>query len=129
MVESAQSKAPPVTFDPQNSQNPSRLTDRGAPQLGQERVQVPEPLEAGDLFADLGVVLHGAGAERIEAVVHTNVTPGELGEMPDDVNLGEFAQTQIGGAPVLDGNLAGGGNIVARQVYAATSGDRFVENY
>ena len=65
---------------------------------GLERVDVGEAGQSRNLLVDLRVVLHGAGAERVEAVVHAVRLPGELGVVATEVDLGELGQTWCRGA-------------------------------
>ena len=96
--------------------------------VGRHGVTVGEAGQPRDLLVEPGVVLHGAGAERIDAVVHAVVPLGEAREVADDFHLAQLGQgreaaaLQVGGAGV-----AGGGNIGLRQVHAPLAGDRALE--
>ena len=58
--------------------------------LGRERVRRREAGQARDLLVDPRVVLHRAGAERIEARVDREVQLREAREVADDVDLGDL---------------------------------------
>ena len=58
--------------------------------LGLVGVGFGEAFEARDGLVDAGVVLHGAGAERIHAEVDGVVPGGEAREVADDLDLGEL---------------------------------------
>ncbi len=49
-----------------------------------------DAFEARDELVDAGVVLHGAGAERIHAEVDGEVPRGEAGEVADDFDLADL---------------------------------------
>ena len=59
---------------------------------GRERVGVGESGQGGHLLVDLGVVLHRAGAEGIEADVDAVVLLGEAGEVADDFDFGDLGK-------------------------------------
>ena len=48
--------------------------------------------QGGRILQHLGVVLHGAGAERIEVGVHRKIAAGQVGEMPHQIEFGNFGQ-------------------------------------
>ena len=56
------------------------------------RVQVAEAGQRDDALVDARVVLHRAGAERVEARVDPEVARRELGEVADELGLGELGQ-------------------------------------
>ena len=56
------------------------------------RVQRREAGERGDALVDPRVVLHRAGAERVEAGVDAEVAVGEVREVADDLVLGQLGQ-------------------------------------
>ena len=56
------------------------------------RVEAREPGQPGDELVDPRVVLHRAGAERVEARVDTEVPVGEVREVAHDLVLGELGQ-------------------------------------
>ena len=61
--------------------------------FGRQRVHIGKSFERSDLFVELGVVLHRAGAERIKAVVHAESHTRKRRIMPYERNfrkLGEF---------------------------------------
>ena len=60
-----------------------------------ERVQPGEAGQAGGLLVDLGVVLHRAGAERVDARVDAVVQLRQAGEVADHIHLGQFGQRQV----------------------------------
>ena len=55
-------------------------------------MQVPEAGKHREPLVDARVVLHRAGAERIEARVDAEVARRELREVPDDLGLGELGE-------------------------------------
>ena len=55
-----------------------------------QRMQVGHAGQGGQPLVPLGVVLHRAGAKRIEIRVDGHVALGEIDEMTDKVNLGHF---------------------------------------
>ena len=61
---------------------------------GLERVDVGEAGQSRDLLVDLRVVLHGAGAERVEAVVHAVRLLGELAVVAAEVDFGELGKAR-----------------------------------
>ena len=58
------------------------------------RVQVAEPRERGSALVDARVVLHRAGAERVEARVDPEGAVGERREVPHDLRLGELGKAR-----------------------------------
>ena len=50
-----------------------------------EGMERAETGQTGDILIDLGVVLHGAGAERVETAVDAVVEAAEVGEMAHDL--------------------------------------------
>ncbi len=79
-----------------------------------ERVEVGEAGKPRDHLVDARVVLHRAGAERIEARVDAEVPRRQLGEVPHEVGLGDLGQARRLGTPQLVGDL-GHGEIDLRQ--------------
>ncbi len=75
-----------------------------------QRVQVGEAGQARQRLARLRVVLHGAGAERVEAGVDAVVPGGEVGEVADHLQLGQLRHA---GQPVLAQERRGQGGIDA----------------
>ena len=63
---------------------------------GLQRVQAGEERMGSDLFVDLGIVLHGAGAQRIEAGIHTEVHLAQVGIVAHNVHLAHFRKVQRG---------------------------------
>ena len=59
---------------------------------GLERMGEGKTGQAGHVFVDLGVVLHGAGTQRIEAAIHAVVVFGKVRKMAHHVGLGQFGQ-------------------------------------
>ena len=51
-----------------------------------------KPGKPGHLLVDLGIVLHRARAQRIEALVHAVVQLGQPHEMPHEVDLAHLGQ-------------------------------------
>ena len=58
------------------------------------RVQVGEPGQRDHALVDARVVLHRAGAERVEAGVDPEVPIGEIREVADDLVLGQLGQAR-----------------------------------
>ena len=54
------------------------------------RMRLGQTAQARDRFIHTRVVLHGARAERIHAVVHRVVPCGQAGEVADDFDLAYF---------------------------------------
>ena len=66
-----------------------------------------DSIEAGDDLIDPRIVLHGAGAERVHAVIDRVIPGGEAGEVADDFDLADFRQR--GGFGAQCGAEFGGG--------------------
>ena len=62
---------------------------------GLERMRDQETRQAAGVLVDLRVVLHRAGAERIEAAVHRVVEFAEVHVVAHNVHFGEFGQGQV----------------------------------
>ena len=71
------------------------------------RVEVAEPRQRREPLVDPRVVLHRAGAERVEAGVDPEVPRRELGEVAHQVRLGELGQARRLGARELGRDLGG----------------------
>jgi hypothetical protein len=69
------------------------------------RVKISETRQAREPFVDAGVVLHRAGAERIEARVDAEVPRGELREVPDELELWHLREAWRRLAAELVGDL------------------------
>ena len=61
-----------------------------------ERMSVGEAREAGDRLVLLGIVFHGAGAERIEAAVDAEIALRQREVMAHHLELGELRQSAVG---------------------------------
>src|SRR4029079_10774383 len=72
------------------------------------RVEVAEAGQRGESLVDPRVVLHRAGAERVEAGVDPEVARRELGEVAHQVRLGELGQARWLGAGELGRDLGCG---------------------
>ena len=48
-----------------------------------------------DAFADLVIVFHRAGTERIKVCIHTKVPPGQFGKMPHHIQLTQLRQFSV----------------------------------
>ena len=70
-----------------------------------ERMQVAEPGQRDDALVHSRVVLHRAGAERVEAGVDAERPVGERGEVADDLRLGELREARRVGAAQSSGEL------------------------
>ena len=60
-----------------------------------QRMCVEEARQAAGVFVDLRVVFHGAGTQRIEAIVHAVVEFAESRVVADNVHFGEFGQGKL----------------------------------
>ncbi len=83
-----------------------------ADKLGQHRVQPRKARQGGGGLGELGVVLHGAGAEGIEIPVHAEVAAGQLREVADHVQFAQLRQAgrrraQQAGGEHVRGRAAG----------------------
>ena len=74
------------------------------------RVDVGQPGQGGDGVAHLGVVLHGARAERVGAEVDGELAVAEPGEVADEVALGDLGQRRRRGAAVAAGTSSSSGD-------------------
>ncbi len=77
-------------------------------------------VEARDDLVDARIVLHGAGAERIHAVIDGVVPGGKAGEVADDFNFADFRERSGRGAQ-SGAEFGGGDRLRARR---AGAGDR-----
>ncbi len=68
-------------------------------------METGEPRERREPLVDPRVVLHRAGAERVEARVHAEVAGRELGEVADELELRHLGQARRLGAAELFRNL------------------------
>ena len=84
------------------------------------RVQRREAGERGDALVDARVVLHRAGAERVEAGVDAEVAVGEVREVADDLVLGQLRQPRRLLARERGGHL-GHGQAVVREATGAAA--------
>ena len=82
-------------------QPPHQLERALRPVLLLQRVQPGEPRERGEPLVDARVVLHRAGAERIEAGVDAEVAGRELGEVAHELELRHLGQARRLGAAEL----------------------------
>ncbi len=84
-------------------------------------VQVGEAGKPRETLVDARVVLHRAGAERIEARVDPEVAVGEVREVTDDLVLGDLGQARrlLAGER---GRHLGDGEVVGRHAAGATAG-------
>jgi hypothetical protein len=67
--------------------------DPWARELGLVGVGLGQALDAGDVLVDPGVVLHGAGAERVHAVIDGVVPGGEAREVADDLDFADLGSS------------------------------------
>jgi hypothetical protein len=70
-------------------------------------VEVAEAGQGGEALVDPWVVLHRAGAERVEAGVDPEVPRRELREVPQQVRFGELGQAWRLGSGELGRDLGG----------------------
>ena len=61
--------------------------------IGKQRVGLGEPIQARDFLVDLGVVLHGAGPQRVEPFVIGIVELRKAREVAHHFALGKFGKT------------------------------------
>ncbi len=62
------------------------------PQLRQQGVQMRKAGITCNSFADLRIVFHRAGAERIEIGIHAEIHPAKRSKMPHDIKLTQLRQ-------------------------------------
>ena len=62
---------------------------------GLEGMKLPETGQGSHVLVELRVVLHRAGAERVEAGIHREVERGETGEVAHHVQFAYFGQVQL----------------------------------
>ena len=72
------------------------------------RMDVCEAWEAGHVFVYLRVVLHRAGAERVEAGVDAVVQPAQAKEVADDFVLRHFGEGEVAAEETLIGEIRDG---------------------
>src|SRR5262245_29243281 len=85
-----------------------------------------------DLLVDLGIIFHGAGAERIDAAVDTEIALGQRKIVPHHLKLRHFRQaailTQLGGWKLRHRHVglwhvnampAGNAQLIERRSYAS----------
>ena len=75
-------------------QLPQQLERALGQRVRRQRVELREAGQAGGPLVDLGVVLHRARAQRVEAAVHRVVEVREVDEVADDLGLVELRQRQ-----------------------------------
>ena len=88
---------------------------------------VAKPGQARDRLVDLRVVLHRAGAERVEPESTREVPAREPREVADDVELGDLGQRRAArraGAPPESATRVGSGHVERRQRVAAAGPGR-----
>ena len=68
------------------------LADTGDGGVGHQRMEGGEAGHGGHLLVDLGIVLHRAGAERIEARIHAEVHLGEVVVVADHLGLADLGK-------------------------------------
>ena len=95
-------------------QAPHELERALRPVLLLKRMEVAEARERDHALVDPRVVLHRAGAERVEAGVHAEGPVGQSSEMADDLRLGELGKARRLAAAELLGHL-GRWEVVARE--------------
>ncbi len=92
-----------------------------------ERVEIAEPGQRGQPFIHARVVLHRARAERVEAGVNAEVARRELGEVTEQVRLGDLRKARRRRPPQLTRNL-GHGQIQARRSTCSAAGTGLLED-
>jgi hypothetical protein len=89
-------------------QPPLELERSLGPLLLLQWMQVAEARQRCDPLVHPGVVLHRAGAERIETAVDAERAHGELREMTEELRLGHLGQARRRSPAQLVGNLRNG---------------------
>ena len=84
-------------------------------------MEVAEARQVDDPLVHSRVVLHRAGAKRIEARVDAEVAVGQAREVPDELRLRDLGEPRRPPAGELLGDV-GGRQPVARQLAGATAG-------
>ena len=108
-------------------QPPHQLERALRPVVLLQRVETGEARERREPLVDARVVLHRAGAERVEARVHAEVAGRELGEMADELELGHLRQARRLAAAELLRELGGRRQVlVTRQRRRAPAGLRLL---
>ena len=92
-----------------------------------KRVQVAKARQAHDALVDPRVVLHGAGAERVEAGVDAERAVGERGEVAHELRLGDLGEARRRAPAQLLGDVDLR-QVVARQRARAAAGPRTFED-
>src|SRR6266404_1337597 len=90
-----------------------------------------DAVEPGNEFIDARVVLHRAGAERIDAQIDSVVPGRKTREVAKHFNLADFGKPFDAGAAVICAERLGGiggGHIERRQFERALSGRRLLED-
>ena len=82
--------------------------------------------QIGDAVVDLGVVLHGARAERVEALVDGEVAPRGVGEVAHYLRLRQLRQRQRV-AQQRGRERRGARHVEGRKLHPPTTGDRLLE--
>jgi len=101
---------------------------RAASQLRRERVKGAKPLQVRHAFGELGVVLHGAGAEGVEVAVDAAIHPRETGEVADHLRLGDLGQAGVLGAQVFRVQFGLERDVVVGHPHAAAPRPRLLED-
>ena len=96
--------------------------------VGRQRVQVREARQARGPLVELGVVLHGARAQRVEARVHRVVELGQVHEVTGHLGLGELGQRRRSGAPRGGRDPVEGARRRVRDLAAAAPGGAALED-
>src|SRR4051794_4177124 len=117
----------PRDLDQRLLQAPHQLERALAAVLVLVGMEVAKAGEHHEPLVDARVVLHRAGAERVEARVDAEVPGRELGEVPEDLGLCELRQPRRRLPAQLFRNLRGR-DVRLRQLAAATAGLRLLED-
>src|SRR5207249_8703390 len=98
-------------------------------ELGELRVRLGEPGEARDLLVDLRVVLHGAGAERVETEVDGVVETGQTRIVARHLDFAQLREPLDLGAGVARVEIEALGlrHVERRQGKTPPSGSRYLE--
>ncbi len=90
-------------------------------------MEIAESGESSEPLVEARVVLHRAGAERVEARVHAERTVGERGEVADELGLGDLGETRRPRSAKRGGELDLG-EIGPRRPTCSPSGTRALED-
>ena len=111
-------------------ERPHHLQDALRERFGLIGMRPRQAFDARHLLVHARIVLHGAGAERIQAQIDGVVLRGEAREVADGLHFADFGKAFDFGARVCGaerGRGVDGGNIQRRQLVAALAGRAALE--